>query len=111
MDTLQKVAATLVECGYAAESSIWSSQDRGDWIVVNVIKGSYSAYEEIAPFYDGDSVYLECLARRQADAIEDWLNRNQTELWVKSFAKTNFQFSANQWRLDRIKWCLEELCK
>ena len=51
--------------------------------------------------------------RRQADAIEDWIEENEGKLWrVNSICNNQDESdSHHQWRLDRIKWCLDEMSK
>jgi hypothetical protein len=63
----------------------------------------------------------ECAARRQADAIEEWLylqsepkpTNNYWDISAQEVAchqlETNIDNNRHQWRLDRIKWCLEQL--
>ena len=50
--------------------------------------------------------------RRQADAIEDWLCNNYEKLWEQASDDDlilDHDITHHQWRLDRIKWCVEEL--
>mgnify|MGYP000698605127 CR=1 FL=1 len=107
MNTLEKCAEILVESGYAYGitriSSIPLTVTRKD-----EPKGE-SMFAEVNPFADT----LE--GRRQADEIEDWLksdiSRPRFTVWVES-GKTNdvsMGDNCHQWRLDRIKWCIEQL--
>lgn len=97
----------------------WSSDERGEWIVLNVINGKYTAYEDCDPFYSGDHVYRECLSRRQADALEDWLTLNHYPLWNRSELDAESPekpYSENgafwyQHRRNKLKWCFEQLEK
>lgn len=89
VDINEKAAEILVKCGYSdTESGYRTTQ----MIVV-----------ELNPFADT----LE--GRRQADYIENWLSYFHTEMWLgdQHIAREN----NHQWRLDRIKWCLQELIK
>ena len=104
---MKQIAEALVECGHADD-----------------IRGGRTAHARpcgpdgsdvdwefrlIDPFADT----LE--GRRQADALEDWLSdhyRRDSDDWLywmaseKQVAKTG---SHHQWRLDRIRWCFEQL--
>ena len=101
MNELQKCAEILVEQGYAE-----SLTDMEGVIIVRY--GKLQLYPETAnPFYSGDT-HRECLARRQADAIEDWLLSKQ------KFALACYEptlKTAHLKRLDRIKYCIQELIK
>lgn len=100
MNNLKKAAEILVECGYATigingymESCYWGKGDKHPEEIV------------IDPFSDT----LE--GRRQADAIEDWLSRTENKLWFEDslYAHKETDTTQHQWRLDRIKWCLDNL--
>ena len=108
----KQIAEALVECGYASQckgaeeltsherlhvflhrGAVYVSTARG-WVIVD-------------PFADT----LE--GRRQADALEYHLFDfgNECSLWERSTAEVDFPPMGNnhQWRLDRIKWCFEQL--
>ena len=93
MDITKKAAEILVECGYGSACP--------DIEGVYVKKNNF--VRTVLPFTDT----LE--GRRQAYAIEDWLALNG--IWRKSFkaVHVDMKISGHQWRLDRIKWCLEKL--
>lgn len=59
--------------------------------------------EKCEPFADT----LE--GRKQSDAIEDWLYSVHEDLWEQSHLIVELPFISFKWRLDRIKWCLEQL--
>ncbi|MEN8171382.1 MAG: hypothetical protein ABFS03_00730 [Chloroflexota bacterium] len=99
-DVNKKAAEILVECGYAQKYEPYVACFR---VVV------YYTIKSCNPFLDT----LE--GRRQADAIENYLrdsesNLHECYLWSQSGCK-RFDHGDNhhQWRLDRIKWCLEQL--
>ena len=56
-------------------------------------------------------VYSDTLeGRRQADALEDWLLSNYNDLFsLHSVQQVEFSIRKHQWRLDRIKWCCEQM--
>ena len=105
---MKQIAEALVECGYADdinEDHIAIAHQCGEF-------GDDVDWEFRPVQYDADT--LE--GRRQADALDDWLGRHELELWKEGGLKViNFQpedtFSEHQWRLDRIKWCFEQLEK
>ena len=105
MNKLQKAAEILVECGYATSYE----KDGHHWYVEYLYTDNMPCYEKVNPFADT----LE--GRRQADAIEDWFNHNEEpyKLWCDSDLMTrsveSLSKSVHQWRLDRIKWCLDNL--
>ena len=104
MNELQKAAEILVEWGYAEANA-----ENG----IILVKHSelHIHPESVDPFYSGDNTHRECLSRRQSDAIEDWLYKNRYKIWSNSMADEDFDSpTQHQWRLDRIKWCLQELC-
>ena len=103
---MNKAAEILVECGYG-ESSLCKDLAHSHIRVKDESFGSATGYrgEAVQPFADT----LE--GRRQADAIEDWLDNTSKhfELWDKSAGWCKPTNGNHQWRLDRIKWCLEQL--
>ena len=107
MNELEKAAEILVLSGYA-EKTVES------YVIVIVRHGPLQVYpESVDPFYTGDDAHRECHARRQADAIEDWLWFNQNRIYANSYhaidEPVDEKVSHHKWRLDRIKWCLQEL--
>lgn len=103
-----RIAEALVECGYA-ESTGYDPNYKGDARTTIVTKG-YKRVHHVDPFADT----LE--GRRQADVLEDWLEAEYYELWNKSQDEVSTvnigqstQISNHQWRLDRIRWCFQEL--
>lgn len=105
---LKKAAEILVECGDAKNiSTHFYYMPKDDSVYVDLRKPDPfddSAQQEVRPFADT----LE--GRRQADAIEDWLNQFETQLLDHSALVVEDESgSQHQWRLDRIKWCLEQL--
>jgi hypothetical protein len=104
---LQKAAEILVESKYAIHST-----EHTHIVLVKYEHGLFP--ESVDPFYSGDNTHRECIARRQADAIEDWLKEFEGKLWGSSYSSTIFDSvitKNHQWRLNRIKYCLEELSK
>ena len=104
MKELEKCAEILVECGYAISTRI------SDGIVYIIAKSKFGDAEwNCKPFTDT----LE--GRRQADAAEDWLWFNENILYSKSFhaidEPINAETTHHQWRLDRIKWAINEIIK
>ena len=105
MNELEKCAAEiLVECGYAETIT----EVEG---IVIVKYGELQIYPEtIDPYYSGDNTHRECISRRQADAVEDWLFNRYKELWTESVLHCgDGRKDLHLWRLDRIKWCIQEL--
>ena len=100
MGITKKAAEILVECGYVIPGMNGYMEP-----CFYVAGGRHPMEIVIDPFADT----LE--GRRQADAIEDWLMA-ETTLWCESFNVVPDSIcSQHQWRLDRIKYCLEELSK
>jgi len=99
---IEKIAAgILVECGYAMYSKdmgkfLW--WERGTML-------SYDNWSELCePFSDTLS------GRRQLDAIEDWICANHMTMYIgdsASHVPSNSNY--HQWRMDRVRWCLEQL--
>jgi len=90
---MKRVAEALVDCWYG---NFTDGVNIIDWKGVK---------QKIDPFADT----LE--GRRQADALEDWLINNHWDLWNESRRgySTSPTGKQHQWRLDRIKWCFEQL--
>ncbi len=93
-------AELLVKCGYA------------DYKTEN---DNYICWHD--PEIDNTMVAVQPYAdtlegRRQLDALEDYFSQNYgIELWAESVLKladTKYK-SERQWRIDRIKWCCEQL--
>ena len=98
---MKRIAEALVECGYAKEIDCL-----GEYVVVEENNGRDEWIQETDPFADT----LE--GRRQADALEDWLVHERTLLWIKSSDSRvvpELNKSKHQDRIDRIKWCFEQL--
>jgi hypothetical protein len=110
MNELKKAAEILVECGYADAIN----EKRPMTVRRNLPIGEdyYPLQVECDPFADT----LE--GHRQANAIEDWLfddsspelYKRHYNLWHES-SDLSVTKSRHQWRLDRIKWCLEQLAE
>lgn len=114
MTTLNKAAKILVESGYGLS---WTKR-------IHRISGrtTYSIAKDIDdPFQDVDlSLYADTLeGRQQADAVEDYLHtkqvlllkeRKQMEATIPKY-KPKLPYNGRQKRLDRIKWCLDQLEK
>ena len=121
MNELQKCAEILMECGYA--KSYARNLTDTEWLLSAPVHYysqdmPHTKTERPIPFYhakdDSDlELAKEAIANRQADAIEDWLYNNERMLWERSVFNFNREMfiQSNQWRLDRIKWCILELCK
>ncbi len=110
MSILKKAAEILVESGYAVKRyTDLHSEYLGYVCVVDDDWPSATGHrpEKVEIFADT----LE--GRRQADAIEDWLWYNQNRIYANSYHAVDEPLdegvSHHQWRLDRIKWCLEQL--
>lgn len=105
-DINKKAAEILVKCGYADYKT-----DNGNYICWRD--------PEIDDTMEAVQIFSNTLeGRRQADTIEDWLDNHKTfsdvdglSIWDVSAMKIIRESSYHQWRLDRIKWCLEELSK
>ena len=106
MSILQKAAEILHECPYPLQ----------------IIDEEYYWYDTcfslencIFPFYSGNNLEKECEARRQADAIENWLHRNRQGLLIRCKDAVQSaplsEYDGYEKRKNRIKWCLEELIK
>ena len=109
MNNLKKAAEILVECGYAKEiATHFYYMPEDSAIYVQFRKPDPfddSCQQKVNPFADT----LE--GRRQADAIEDWLSINHSLNWHKSRSEVlviDYK-TCHKWRLDRIKWCLDNL--
>ena len=108
---MKRIAEALVECGYAkaAYAYIYGFQ-----LWLPEYPDDPALYEHVDPFYQGNPI-KECHARRQADALEDWLAVTQAkdhrDLWERSKWEVNrpYTFPTHQWRLDRIRFCFERL--
>ena len=111
-DILKKAAEILLETGYANDYCVMLNKLA---VIVNTPSGFHK--EIVTPFYscedneaDSLQIRLECYSRRQADALEYYFN-SSTQLkllWFRSMNELGFTHG-HQWRLDRIKWCLENL--
>lgn len=104
-NTDKLMAEALVECGFISE---YHEPNPDNYYVS--MRESYTyivglALYEINPFADT----LE--SRRQADALEDWLYYNIYDLWTQSMAIKQQSDNFHQWRLDRIKYCFEQLAE
>lgn len=67
---------------------------------------------EIDPYYTGEDLERECIARRQLDVLEEFLYSEHYELWTGSpfcLPEIVVPDTKRQWRIDRIKYCLTEL--
>ena len=106
---LKKVAEILVECGYAIDVFEFEYQGVMHCDTVRIKDESWPSKDNIR--LQKVEVLSDTLeGRRQADAIEDWLVQNHKQLWLSSMNQFGFDDRPkHQWRLDRIKWCLEAM--
>ncbi len=95
-NTNKKAAEILVECGYCPS---YITNRLGDYTLV-VGHGEYCN-----PFMES----LE--ARKQADAIEDYLHDKHPDILEQSkrFCRVPRPYNGRQKRLDRIDWVLKKL--
>ena len=107
MNTLEKCAEILVECGKAIR---WRNpvdpKFTGIIMVLTEadVDGDYGEFNEWCnPFADT----LE--GRRQADAIESYLIQTNFHREFNVLTAKPEVADFHQWRLDRIKWCIEQL--
>jgi len=112
---MKRIAEALVECGYALD--IANSFDFVPKKGIIYLKMTESKdYFQIGKVQEVDPFADTLEGRRQADALEDWLiTANSINydidgklLWDKS-EYINDDNGQHQWRLDRIKWCFEQL--
>jgi len=106
MKTIEQVAAEiLVASGYAKGILKLAGEYR---VYVGEAMGSTMDIK-VDPFTDT----LE--ARRQADALEDWLYDKHGDLVGRLFADGEIYKTANrthsEWRRFNIKWCFEQLAE
>ena len=104
MNTLEKCAEILVGRGYAdmpVEGKFSNTLEVNNRLEVRHL----SMWEKINPFADT----IE--GRRQADAVEDWLWEFHIDMWMDASARVQRPPNKHQWRLDRIRWCVQELIK
>lgn len=111
MDVLKTAGELLVKSGYAASSD----RNLSDTYYLARVENNQGHFEasEVDPFAN------TIVGRRQADVIETYLAFNESTLWhhsksgIESTAEScHKQFTTHhKWRLDRIKWCLEQLTK
>lgn len=69
---------------------------------------------EIDPYYTGDDLDRECIARRQQDVIEEFLYSEHYELWTSAplcLPEIVVPNTVRHRRIDCIKYCLNELTK
>ena len=113
---LKKAAEILVECGYADYIGTWRGANRDDntdtdewhrleWHFRGKGKDMHvhKSPEIVNPFADT----IEGI--HQAHAIEDYLYKNKHDLWTHLSSGKSSPASQHQWRLNKIRWCLEEL--
>ena len=105
----KRIAEALVECHFADRIV-----NKHGVIKIHVTGSPKPHLQDVDPFYLGEPIF-ECHARRQADALEDWLwdFGNEVSLWNRSEVEVDFppMGGHRQWRLDRIKYCFEQLEK
>lgn len=116
-DMAELIADILVAQGYAKRKMT------AGWIA----PAAGGLNQIVDPFYSSDAsdvivtdsaqiheICQELYARKQADAVEDWLHANRKDLL--QFCKSNLighsvPYNGAQKRSTRIKWCLEKLLK
>ena len=106
MMCLKKCAEILVKCKYAEGYYLY--HDRWFWQEQDPSKMTpylQNPYQRCNPFADT----LE--SRRQADAIETYLNQSRVLLWANSAGVPKESIHLHEWRLNRIKWSVEQLEK
>ena len=121
---MKKAAEILVECGYAER---FFKNCMGSYTLVEPAGYEYQEHQSVGQICDPfllipephNPLEHECHARRQADAIEDWFeglflsdverDLDRYIIWNVSSSEVACSGTNHQWRLDRIKWCLEQL--
>ncbi len=108
MKPLELMAKDLVKCGYADSYHAVPIGNIQSYRIV------YTTCDDITvnPYVEFSVDTLE--GRRQLDALEDWLIKNQLKLWDRArYNVTQLQSynSQHRERLDRIKWCYDQLVK
>lgn len=110
MNIIEKAAEILASTKHN-KCTAWGYISGVVFLQFNLVEQRGRNAEKVEPFTD------TIQGRRQVDIIEDWLIWNEQILWhiqskrhIKSTEKGKPK-SSHQWRLDRIKWCLEQLCK
>ncbi len=114
MTPTAKMAEDLVACEYATH--IVDGNPEGE-IWIGLTSGGY---ELLNPFYNSggttaqENIRREHSARRQADALEDHLEASP-EHWdmMNNFRSFIYDIGEkhSEWRLDRIRWCYDQLGK
>jgi len=104
MDITKKTAEILVEAG----RYVYREYEGGVWLL-----------SVCDPDWPSQSGYRSCILDpfkhtidgiNQAHIIEDWLLDKHIKLFtVKACMAVSSNNNAHQWRLERIKWCLEQL--
>ena len=97
-----KVDGRMVHLGYF-DTAIDGAIHRD----IHVIKNNLGLPINLLNDYMEDTL----AGRQKADAIERYLVLQQNDLWLKSYGAdtANEEADMHQWRLDRIKYCLEQL--
>ena len=106
MTNLKTEAALLVKCEYADHFGYTKAPS-------NEIIGWFVSWQPDPYKTEQVNPYADTLTgRQQLDALEDWLFRNHHRLWEKSsnkWGERSHAIKSHQWRLDRIKWCCEQM--
>ncbi len=89
-------AELLVKCGYAEKSESCGI----DWLLFDNTSYVPVICQPYADTLEG---------RRQLDALEDYLRDKETIHWRLSIDMVPLKSTNHQWRIDRIKWCCEQL--
>lgn len=98
MNKQKKAAEILVECGYAyCHRECRDDKYEGQYKINKLTNKSWYVVEPFSDTLEG---------RRQADAIEQYLYDHRYNLWSRSLGDESNATTQHQWRLDRIKWCL-----
>lgn len=114
---LELIADILIEQGYATRkmtAGYIAPAAGGLCEVVSPFYSSNAAGKILTGDKQVDDPLRELIARKQCDAIENWLHDNRKDLL--QFCKNNLigrsiPYDGNRKRADRIKWCLNKLAE
>lgn len=109
---LNKIATILKHIGYATDVKKGMTSNTEVPYRYSKIQKENGRNENIDPFYSGDDLRHECIARRQLDALENYLYREQYDLFIhsaKNVQEPEDEISYHKFRKLQISYCLNLL--
>lgn len=109
---LNKIAIIFKHVGYAKQIKKGYTSNSDVPYRYTSIELQNGRLVDIDPYFSGDDMRRECMARRQLDVLEQYLYKEQYDLFIHSAQKVKEpkeEINYHEFRTLQIKYCLDLL--